>query len=128
MIITVATLVWFGLALLCTLALCRATNFTVPPQSVALPAPVRPPRAGGDSIPGKPASEPSAENAGEDPSVTPEKIESGLDWTIVSGISEGFRHAWWTCPRHRSVDAQRCRRALDERRSTVGQAQDWAIG
>jgi len=126
--ITTVILLWFGLALLFTAALCRAASIPVPQPSVTPSAPMGPPVAGGGAAPGTPAGELPVESAGEDPSVTPDRIESGLDWTKVSGLAEVLGHAWWACPQRGSVDAHRCRRMLDVRPSAVGQAQDWVTG
>ena len=117
--ITTVILLWFGLALWFTAALCRAASIPVPQPSATPPVPMGPPVTGGGSPPGTSAGEPPVENAGEDPSVTPDRIESGLDWTSVLGPSEGWGHAWWACPQ---------RGAVDVRPSAVGQAQDGVTG
>lgn len=126
--ITTVILLWFGLALWFTAALCRAASIPAPQPSVTPPAPMSPPVAGGGSAPGTPAGEPSREDASRDPPLTLDRIESGPDWTRVSGLAEGLGHAWWACPQRGSADAHRCRRALDVRPSAVEQAQDWVTG
>lgn len=127
-IVTTVILLWFGLALWFTAALCRAASIPVPQPSVTPPAPMGPPVAGRGATPGTPAGEPSREDASEDPPLTLDRIESGLDWTCVMGRSEGLGHAWWACPQRGSADAHQCRQALDERPSAVGQVQEWVTG
>jgi len=123
-IITSVVLIWLGLALLFTVALCRAASLTVPEQGVVPRGSSGPSAAGEDSIRGALASEPPAVNANESRSVTPHGIERKLHLTIVAGLVEYLAHARWTSPQPRSVDASRRRQPLDRRHATVGQPPD----
>ena len=123
-----ALLLWFGLALLFTVALCRAASFPIPRQHVGPLAPMEPPGAAGGSVNGELPDKPPAGNASEGPSVNLERRAGGLSLSVVRRLSGYLHSARMTPPAPRFGNA-RCRgRELDEQHGTADLAKDWVTG